>query len=104
MSETSEAPWWGARNGARVTSPSGSDVRPDARHPPQRTVESELAKERHAFDRTAFQLAGGDQHGHRDRKVEPHTALAQAGRRKVDGDPPQVPGEAAREHRGPHPV
>ncbi len=82
----------------------GVDHRGDARHPPDRAVETELADERLPVDGLERQLGGCGEDTDGDRQVEPGTGLALAGRGQVDGDAAVRPGEPSADHGGAHPI
>ena len=97
----------GSRIGGNHHSPGADGVhqRDGSGYRPHGAVEAELADKPAPRHRIGRELAAGDQEPDRYRKVERRPTLADhAAGRQVDGDALEQPPQAAREHRGPHPV
>ena len=73
-------------------------------HRAKRTVEAELTREPPTPERLGVDLLGGRQHADRDREIEARATLAMGRRSQIDRHPTIRPGQAAREHRGSHPI
>ena len=76
--------------------------RQHARNRPNGAVQPQLTGEPDSRQERSGELAGRDEHGRRDREVEPRTRLAKVGRRQAGRDPPQRELESGVGDRRPH--